>query len=158
MNRAHRPGPTVNDWRKAVFKAQSVSWRTKTYLLYLADHMKLSTRQVCRQRHLVAADLGVSQRTVDRMAADAHDAGFLATIVRGRKGTTAVYRGVFPRPQRDNSCRPETPFSATLGGHLNCPETVALKAGSARQQDGAPLVTTEPPCDVCNGWGCERCA
>lgn len=152
-----RPDRSVAEWRAAVFKAAGLSWRTKTYLSYLAVHMK-NNRQVSRKRTLVATDLGVTERTVDRMNTDAIGAGYLRVVRPGQKGVTAVYRGTFPEIQRDNSCRSEVQFSATLGGRLNCPETVALNGGSARQHGVAPLVSTEPQCNACHGWGCERCA
>ncbi|WP_147381487.1 hypothetical protein [Nocardioides immobilis] len=131
-----------------MFRTQLVSARTKLYLVYLADFMDAG-RRVSRERRLVAADLGVGERTVDRMTNEARDGGFLSTIVPGRKGVTAVYQGLFPTSQRDSSCRAELDADDlsqrdSYGGP-EMSETVALKPRSARQHVGAPVVTTDAP-------------
>ena len=139
---------TAEEWRRAVFRTQLVSARTKVYLLYLADFMDAG-RQVSRERRLVAVDLGVGERTVDRMTTEARDGGFLSTIVPGRKGVTAVYQGLFPTSQRDSSCRAERdagdPSQRDSYGGPEMHETVALKPRSARQHVGAPVVITDAP-------------
>lgn len=156
MSRRRR---TADDWRKVVYRTRKdiISWPCKVYLLYLSDWMG-AERKVSRPRHLVAADLAVSERAVTRMTAEAHEAGFLSTVIHGRKGLTAVYQGIFPDVQRDNSCPPKSavqrdkPLPPESGRF--CPPETAFSGTTV----GPPIETTEQQCGACNNWGCERCA
>lgn len=143
---------TVKDWQRVVFRCQSVRSVTKVGLIYLSHHMR-ADRTVSRPRRLIADALGISERTVDRIVVDAHEAGLLSTVVRGRKGVTAVYQGIFPDPvQSDTPSRAETA------------QTVALKTDISpfsATTCGAPVVTTGEPepfgCEVCGDAGCSEC-
>lgn len=90
---------TVADWREAVFRSAAITDSVRVVLLFLAEHMR-ENRQVSVPRKDIARNLGRSERKVSQRIADAHAAGFLDTIQRGRKGHTAVYVGLFPDVNR----------------------------------------------------------
>ena len=139
---------TVEDWRRMLFRSSSIAPRVRLGLLDMADFMN-EDRVVSRPRHLIASDMGITERSVDRIISAAHEAGLLSTVRRGQKGVTAVYQGTFPTPvQRDNRCRPEISFSATESSALKVSETVALKPSSARQHVVAPIDTQVPAWDA----------
>lgn len=154
---------TADDWRKVVYGTRKsvISWSCKVYLLYLSDWMG-AERKVSRPRHLVAADLSVSERAVTRMTAEAHDAGFLSTVVRGRKGVTAVYQGVFPDRVSGTTVVPlKQPGSSVQRDKLLPPESGRFcppETAFSGTTVGPPIETTEQQCVACSGWGCERCA
>jgi hypothetical protein len=108
VSRAKR---TAEDWRRAVFRHPAKA-SIRLGLLYLADFMD-SNRKVSRPRKLMAFDLGVSERSVTEMVRGAHDAGLLSTVTPGRKGTTAVYQGLFPSA---NSGNPGVPAMRAVQG------------------------------------------
>lgn len=95
---------TAEEWRRAVFR-HCAKASIRLGLIYLADYMD-AERKVSRPRHLMAADLGVSERSVTEMVRGAHAAGLLSTVAPGRKGRTAVYQGLFPRADSGNPVVP----------------------------------------------------
>lgn len=161
---------SVEDWRREVYRARvvvtsagvkvRVTSTVRLGLIYLSDHMK-GDRTVSRPRHLMAADLGVSERSVDNIISAAHVAELLDTVVKGHKGVTAVYQGVFPttfsanpgvraknRVQREETPRPESapnlraesPFSANPG------------VRTTKSNHESPV-----GCEVCADEGCSNC-
>ena len=98
---------TPEQWRRSILKAEGIKPGPRLYLTYLAEHMN-HKRIVSRPRHLIAKDLGTSPRTVDYWNSAAVKAGLLSVIVRGQKGVTAVYQGLFPDVQRATCLRAET--------------------------------------------------
>lgn len=115
MSRTKR---TADDWRKAVFKHPAKP-SVRLGLIYLADFMD-SDRKVSRPRKLMAADLGVSERTVTDMIVGAHDAGLLSTVRPGHKHLgPAVYQALFPDVTANHVVRAKksTEFSAWLEGY-----------------------------------------
>ena len=179
MVSGNKRGP--EQWRRVVFRESGLApLGCRLFLVYIADHMD-SRRVTSRPRHLIAADLGVSERAVCRYVEQAHEAGFLTTLVRGHKGITAVYQGTFPTAQREHRVRPETPVQQDT----RCPaETPVQQDNFGVQQDNllpaendqtcpaetpfsrthavVPIESTThrefAGCDTCHGWGCERCA
>lgn len=153
---------TLDDWRKAVFRGSKLaSAGCRVYLLYLAEYMNRTTKIVSRGRHLVAADLNVSERVVNKYNSEAIDAGFLSVVVRGRKGVTAVYQGTFPeRVQREHIVPAET---ASQGERFvpaendrNVPPETPFRGNTwfpPSSNAGTPVECVTPGC-----WGCERCA
>lgn len=103
---------TVEDWRRAVYGNRTINDGTRVLLLWLSDRMRVN-RDVSVPRSQIARALDISERRVSERVTAAHEAGFLMTKVRGQKGRTAVYQGLFPDIQRDTCPPPERPFSGT---------------------------------------------
>lgn len=98
---------TPEQWRRAVLKSDGLKPGPRLYLAYLADHMNYK-RIVSRPQRLIAMDLGVTTRTIDNWNSSAVKSGVLSVIVRGQKGVTAVYQGLFPGVQSEDCVRTET--------------------------------------------------
>lgn len=121
---------TVDDWRREVYRSTTLSDRTKVLLLFLADHMR-ADRKVSIPREKVAKALGRSERRITERITEAQDNGWLWTVVRGQKGITAVYQGLFPDAVSGTDARPlnrrrVSPFSGTPTSPLNDAETRPL--------------------------------
>lgn len=85
---------TVEDWRRAVFRART-SGNVQVLLLLLAEHMRTDL-SVSVPRATLAAALGIhEQRVADRVKA-AIEAGWLFKTGGGYRGRTTEYRGLFP--------------------------------------------------------------
>ena len=120
---------TIDDWRREVFRSTVLSDRTKVLLLYLAEHMR-EDRKVSVPREQIAKALGKSERRITERVTEAHDCGWLDTVVRGQKGITAVYQGLFPNDFSGTDVRPlnrnENKFSGTRTSPLKDAETRPL--------------------------------
>ncbi|HXH79115.1 helix-turn-helix domain-containing protein [Nocardioides sp.] len=120
---------TPDDWRREVYRSTTLSDRTKVLLLFLADHMR-EDRKVSVPRDRIAKALGRSERRITERITEAHDAGWLSTVVRGQKGLTAVYQGLFPDVVSGTDARPlnrrVSQFSGTPTSPLNDAETRPL--------------------------------
>jgi hypothetical protein len=121
---------TPEDWRRAVFRS-TVSDKTKVVLLYLADFMRQDMR-VSVPRVKVATDLKKSERRITDRITEAHEAGLLDTVVRGRKYVTAVYQCTFPDAL---SRTPTSPLRSAKSVPLRGPEH-ALSG-----TDGCPTIS-----------------
>lgn len=140
---------STEDWRKAVYSSPALKDSARVVLLVLADYMKTNL-QVSVPRKRLAAMLGRSERRISARITEAHAAGFLDTVVRGHKGTTAVYIATFPdahsgtvcsplyAPKSDETCPPMSRDSGTHGGPTssknNQPETVAVYVGTGHNE------------------------
>lgn len=128
---------SVDDWRRAVFRSEQLSDRAKVLLLYLADHMT-ADRHVSIPRDRLGRALGRSERRITERVTEAHDAGWLSTVVRGQKGVTAVYQGLFGDEVRETDARPlnrrvskaSSRFSGTPTSPLNDAETRPLNTSN----------------------------
>ncbi|WP_090860074.1 hypothetical protein [Nocardioides lianchengensis] len=89
----------MEDWRREVFRSRTLKDHAKVVLLDLADQMRADLR-VSVPRETIAKRVGKSERGVTRSISDAHEAGFLDTVVSGRKYVTAVYAATFPSDLR----------------------------------------------------------
>lgn len=156
---SRKRGP--EQWRRVVYReSKRAPLGCRLFLVYLSDHMDMR-RIVSRPRHLVANDLGVSERAVTKYVAEAHSAGFLSTVVRGQKGITAVYQGMFPNSQGE----PRVPAEKSVQGERNEPpehdQSVPPERGFRGNHVFPPIESTGhreiPTCASCHGWGCERC-
>ena len=105
---------TVEEWRRAIYRASQLSGNVQVLLLYLADNMR-NNRQVSVPRQQMANDLGLSERRVSERVSKAHSLGWLDTVSSGYRGHVAVYVGLFP--ERD---------SGTATSTLSVPETRTL--------------------------------
>jgi len=155
-----RRKPSADDWRRAVFAANKLlPPASRLCLVYMADFMD-SRRFVSRPRHLIAKDLGVSERSVDKFIGQAHTAGFLDTVTPGRKGVTAVYHGTFPGPQREHCVRPKKGSQREPDVRAESAQNVRAETGLSANTGFAPLVTEsngEAPCEQCADTGCADC-
>lgn len=120
---------TIDEWRREVFRSTVLSDRTKVLLLFLAENMR-EDRKVSLPRDQIARALGKSERRITERITEAHDAGWLSTVVRGQKGVTAVYQGLFPDVVSGTDARPlnrkPSKFSGTPTSPLNDAETRPL--------------------------------
>ncbi|RYC14564.1 hypothetical protein [Nocardioides zhouii] len=139
---------TLSDWRRAVYRSTTLTDRTKVLLLFLADHMG-QDRRVSIPRHKIAAGLGRSERRITERITEAHDSGWLWTQVRGQKGITAVYQGLFPESVSGTDARPLNrrkpgKFSGTPTSPLNDAETRPLNGPNRAFSGthGGPTITT----------------
>ena len=135
---------SVEDWRRDVFRSTVLSDRAKVLLLFLAEHMN-ADRRVSLPRAQVAKALGKSERRITERITEAHDAGWLSTVVRGQKGITAVYQGLFPDVLSGTDARPlnrrQSKFSGTPTSPLKGAETRPLN----RPNDAFRGRTSVPP-------------
>lgn len=141
MSRRRSP----DDWRRAVFRS-TVSDKTKVLLLYMADFMRQDMR-VSIPRTKLANDLNKSERRITDRIAEAHEAGFLDTVVRGRKYVTAVYHCTFPDALSGTATstlrsaksvplkRPDQGLSGTYGGPTT--SRADLSVSPHRRNDGS---------------------
>ena len=98
---------SLNDWRRAVYKAQGLKGNVQVLLLLMSEYMH-ANRHVSVPRSELAEKLGVhEQRVADRIKA-ARDHGFLNIVSRGYRGHTAVYQGTFPNIKADSVREPST--------------------------------------------------
>lgn len=152
---------SVADWKRAVFAANGVlPPAARLCLVYLADHMREKKngipRWVSRPRHLIAKDLGVSSRAVDKFISQAHTAGFLTTVTAGRKGTTAEYQGLFPNsPKREQSVRAKSAPQRERNVRAKSDQNVRAMSGVSANTVFAPVVPTG--CLTCGDDGCAEC-
>jgi len=158
----------AEDWRRVVFRI-AIKPSIKVGMIYLADWMT-TDRRVSRPRHLMARDLGVSERTVDKMISGGHDAGLLSTITKGHNGTTATYQGLFPGRRKQllqSPTKGEHSVRAT-GDVKGEPRVRAIDSQSVRATRGnsantgfAPIDTHRSPepdgCETCGDAGCSEC-
>jgi hypothetical protein len=141
---------SVDEWRRAVYRSTTLSDRCKVLLLFLADNMR-QDRTVSVPRQRLASALGRSERRITERITEAHDAGWLFTRVRGQKGVTAVYLGLFPDAVSGTDARPlnrETDeFSGTPSSPLNDAETRPLNGAddAFSGTHGGPTITTAGP-------------
>lgn len=129
-------------------------------LIYLADFMT-TDRKVSRPRHIIARDLGVSERVVDKYVNQAHEAGLLATISAGHRGMTAVYQGTFPDQKREHGVRPFKGERANATNALSRHESFALSKRESANTVFAPIPKSSKSeltaCEPCGGHGCSAC-
>ena len=145
---------TVEQWRRAVYRSATLSDRCKVLLLFLADNMR-QDRTVSIPRERVAKALGRSERRITERITEAHEAGWLFTRVRGQKGVTAVYLGLFPETVSGTDARPlnghrtadRGKFSGTPSSPLNDAETRPLKGPNQAFSGthGGPTITRADP-------------
>src|SRR6266498_3477486 len=85
-------------WLREVLRAARLSPTTKNVMFVLYKHMRDDCK-VSVTRAVVASELGWrhEQRVSERIS-DAHDAGFLITLVPGSYGRKATWQGVLPDP------------------------------------------------------------
>jgi hypothetical protein len=144
---------TLADWRREVYRSTTLSDRTKVLLLFLADNMR-EDRKVSVPREKVAAALGRSERRITERITEAHDAGWLWTVVRGQKGITAVYQGLFPDVLSGTDARPlngkPSKFSGTPTSPLNDAETRPLNDPNQAFSGthGGPTITRADPTEA----------
>lgn len=90
---------SIAEWEVRVFRTTAVPDSVRVLLLYLAKHARpdrYSGLIVSVPRRKIAADLGRSERNVDKRFKQAREAGFLTSIRRGFEGQTAEYGLTFP--------------------------------------------------------------
>ena len=131
---------SVDDWRRAVYRSRTISDAVRVLLLFMADRMT-ADRKVSVPRSQVANSLGVSERLVTERVGAAHRAGFLDTVVRGQKGRTAVYVGLFPDPQGTEIPYPEPEFRGKHTSPLNMTE-IPYPETPFSGNPGVPTITT----------------
>lgn len=85
---------TVEDWRRAVFKANAPG-NVQVLLLLLADHMRTNLT-VSVPRDKLAKSLGVHEKRVGDRFKAAIELGWLLKTGGGYRGRTAEYRALFP--------------------------------------------------------------
>lgn len=124
-----RRRPTPEQWREAVYKSQAITDAVRVVLLLLADYMR-QDRTVSVPRATIANKLGRTERRISQRIADAHHAGFLDTISKGYRGSTAVYVGTFPDPER-----------VTVSSTLLVSKSVTLST-LERVPPGGPTIST----------------
>ena len=151
----------AEDWRRMVFGSQGLAPHgCRLCLIYLADFMT-TDRKVSRPRHLIARDLGVSERVVDKYVSQAHEAGMLATITAGHRGMTAVYQGTVPDRKREQGVRAIGGKSANATNALSRHESFALSMRKSANTVFAPIHSSTKSeltsCEPCGGNGCSVC-
>ena len=148
---------TPTDWRREVYRSTTLSDRTKVLLLFLSDHMR-EDRKVSVPRAKIASSLGRSERRITERITEAQDHGWLSTVVRGQKGLTAVYQGLFPDALSGTDVRPlnrkVSQFSGTPTSPLNDAETRPLN-GPKQAFSGTPGGPTSSRADLTAG-GADR--
>lgn len=127
-----RPKRSVADWRNVVFRSTAITDSVRVVLLLLAEYMR-EDLTVSVPRRTLSTRLGKSERRVSQRIADAHEAGFLDTVVRGQKYTTAVYAATFPNP-----------LSVTVSSTLRVSENDTLRTdiSPVSVTPGGPTITT----------------
>ena len=137
--------PTVEHWRRAVFRSPKINDATRVYLLYLAEHMR-ADRKVSVPQAVVEEALGKSKRRIDARRKAAIEAGLLSRVAAGYRGTTATYQGIFPSQERvtqsDTHSDPERVSS--LSTH-SVPQSVTLSQRERVTQSDTPLLKRTTP-------------
>jgi hypothetical protein len=149
-----RARQSVSDWRRAVYASRRLPDSVRVLLLLLADHMG-ADRRVSIPRTDLAAMLGISERRVTQRVTEAHTHGFLTTIVRGQKGVTAIYQGLFGEAFRGTATSPlkgdalqppDGPFSGTpVGPTTTGDSTTPAVARTDRHPADQPGTATTSP-------------
>jgi hypothetical protein len=112
-------------WLREVLRSARLHPQTKVVLFVLYRHMRADCK-VSVARVVVAGEMGWrhEQRVSERIS-EAHDAGFLITLIPGSYGRKATWQGVLPDPVTVRATRtvtnPKTRTVSVRNVHRNRP-------------------------------------
>lgn len=170
---------TPSDWKAEVYRRRDIPETVRVLLIWLGDSMK-ADRTVSRPRSEMAHCLGISENKVSQRISRAHELGWLSTVAKGYRGSTAVYQGTFAGTQKGSGNRKPlgaergtatTPLSLSKIGTLSTEESVTpggntsttadLSVSTHDRDDGTDRSGGESarsePCWTCAGDGCADC-
>ena len=136
---------SVERWRREVFKSRhpEMTGAVKVLLLYLSEpgRMRVNDRKVSVPRKTVARDLGCHESGVAERYSKAVRAEYLANVLSGHTGRTAVYQAILPdcvpesgTQSRSSRAGERTDHTDTVGvlGAVHSPESAERESRGLR--------------------------